>query len=378
MAKENKSPFTILIVDDEDIIIKSLTRLLEKNYNIISALNGAKALEILNSKGIDVGVIISDQRMPEMSGVDFLKESIKIKPDAIRIILTGYTDLNDIVRAINEAKIYKFLIKPIDPSSFLLEIKRAVESYEKETRNSMAIAALTSKSEVLENKIKQLSAGGSDYFLSYEELKKSFVVTPNHYFDAIFESLQDMEDAKDFIRNKRKLLRLVKDGKNFINFSKDLSTEHKLTNDFWKLEDILTEALAILAEWKKRKYLKLTSNILPGIKIFGNKTLLRDIIFIHSIIYYAENFILGDTIYFNAESSEDNLYTLVLSSSKKIDWVKIEEMMLDAEMSADSASKNEDLYFLQKLLSVMKGSIVFFPPKDGKAGFIVISLRSGK
>lgn len=70
---DNKEAVSILLVDDEDIIIKSLTRLLEKQYKVLSALNGQKALEILNTKGVEIGVIITDQRMPEMTGVDFLK-----------------------------------------------------------------------------------------------------------------------------------------------------------------------------------------------------------------------------------------------------------------------------------------------------------------
>lgn len=375
---DNKEAISILLVDDEDIIIKSLTRLLEKQYKVLSALNGQKALEILNTKGVEIGVIITDQRMPEMTGVDFLKESLSITPNAIRIILTGYTDLNDIVKAINDARIYKFLLKPIDPSQFLLEIKRAVELYEKESQNRRAISSLTIKNESLEIKIKDLNKSGQDNFLTYEEMRKSLVETPLHYFDAISENLSSIKDTDEFIRRKTKILRLAKDGKNFINFSKDLSLSEKLTNDFWKLEEIISEVFSILVEWKNKKYLKLISNIDPSLKIFANKTLLRDMIFVHAIIHFAENIMTGDTIYINAESFDEDFCTVIITSSKIVDKLKVEEMFLDIEASTASIYKIPELYFIHKLLQPMKAEIIFSKTNSPKASFIAINLKSRK
>ena len=374
----NKETISILLVDDEDIIIKSLTRLLEKQYKVLSALNGQKALEILNTKGVEIGVIITDQRMPEMTGVDFLKESLSITPNAIRIILTGYTDLNDIVKAINDARIYKFLLKPIDPSQFLLEIKRAVELYEKESQNRKAISSLTIKNESLEIKIKDLNKSGQENFLTYEEMRKSLVETPLHYFDAISENLSSIKDTDEFIRRKTKILRLAKDGKNFINFSKDLSLSEKLTIDFWKLEEIISEVFSILVEWKNKKYLKLISNIDPSLKIFVNKTLLRDMIFVHTIIHFAENIMTGDTIYINAESFDEDFCTVIITSSKIVDKLKVEEMFLDIEGSTASIYKIPELYFIHKLLQPMKAEIFFSKTNSPKASFIAINLKSRK
>lgn len=375
---DNKEAVSILLVDDEDIIIKSLTRLLEKQYKVLSALNGQKALEILNTKGVEIGVIITDQRMPEMTGVDFLKESLSIIPNAIRIILTGYTDLNDIVKAINDARIYKFLLKPIDPSQFLLEIKRGVELYEKESQNRKEISSLTIKNELLEIKIKDLNKNGQENFLTYEEMRKSLVETPLHYFDAISENLSNIKDTDEFIRRKAKILRLAKDGKSFINFSKDLSLSEKLTIDFWKLEEIISEVFSILTEWKNKKYLKLVSNIDPALKIYANKTLLRDLIFVHAIIHFAENIMTGDTIYINAESFDEDFCTVIITSSKIVDKLKVEEMFLDIEKSTASIYKNPELYFIHKLLQPVKGEIIFSKTNSPKTSFIAINLKSRK
>ncbi|MFT5451219.1 MAG: FixJ family two-component response regulator [Enterobacterales bacterium] len=102
---------TLLLVDDEDNIIRSLVRLLRcDGYNILTANSGAAGLEILSKN--DVGVIISDQRMPQMSGVEFLSKVKKHYPDNVRMVLSGYTDLKSVTDAINEGAIYKFLTKP--------------------------------------------------------------------------------------------------------------------------------------------------------------------------------------------------------------------------------------------------------------------------
>ncbi|MCB6184596.1 response regulator [Leeia sp. TBRC 13508] len=104
---------TILLVDDEENILSALYRLLRQDgYEIHRAVGGAAGLEIL--KDHQPGVIISDQRMPGMTGVQFLAKAKEICPDSIRIVLSGYTDLKSVTDAINEGSIYKFLTKPWD------------------------------------------------------------------------------------------------------------------------------------------------------------------------------------------------------------------------------------------------------------------------
>ena len=102
---------TLLLVDDEENIVRSLKRLLRRDgYNILTANSGKEGLEVLNDD--NVGVIISDQRMPEMNGTEFLSQVKVLHPDTIRIVLSGYTDLNSVTDAINDGAIFKFLTKP--------------------------------------------------------------------------------------------------------------------------------------------------------------------------------------------------------------------------------------------------------------------------
>jgi response regulator RpfG family c-di-GMP phosphodiesterase len=125
--KENRH--TVLCVDDEKSILHSLKRLLRKeDYRLLMASSGEEGLKILKEN--DVQMVISDQRMPEMSGTEFLA-AIKTKyPDVLRIILSGYTNVDAITESINEGHIYKFLLKPWNDQNLKLEIKQALEQYD--------------------------------------------------------------------------------------------------------------------------------------------------------------------------------------------------------------------------------------------------------
>lgn len=119
----------ILLVDDEPSIVSSLKRLLRSDgYQILTATSAKEGLEILGNQ--DVQVILSDQRMPEMSGTDFLSRVRDLYPDTIRIILSGYTDLESVADAINRGSIYKFLTKPWEDDLLRENIREAFNHYE--------------------------------------------------------------------------------------------------------------------------------------------------------------------------------------------------------------------------------------------------------
>lgn len=118
----------LLFVDDEENILSSLTRLFRKEgYKIFKATSGKMGLDVLQQQKI--GVIISDQRMPEMTGVEFLSQVRHLYPDTVRIVLSGYTDLKSVTDAINEGAIYKFLTKPWDDELLKANVKEAFKYY---------------------------------------------------------------------------------------------------------------------------------------------------------------------------------------------------------------------------------------------------------
>jgi len=104
---------SLLLVDDEINILSALKRLLRQDkYEIVTANSGQEALTLLTSRSVDV--IVSDQRMPGMTGVEFLRLAKESYPDTIRIVLSGYTELQSVTDAVNEGAVYKFLTKPWD------------------------------------------------------------------------------------------------------------------------------------------------------------------------------------------------------------------------------------------------------------------------
>jgi len=120
---------TVLCVDDEINVLNALKRLFRKEgYRLLTTSSGADALKLLQDN--PVHMIISDQRMPEMSGTELMAKVKENYPDVIRIILTGYTDVDTITESINQGHIYKFFLKPWNDQSLVLEIRQALEQYD--------------------------------------------------------------------------------------------------------------------------------------------------------------------------------------------------------------------------------------------------------
>jgi len=117
--------FTLLFVDDEPDIVDSLRRSFRKAYTVLTATSGNEALDLLKTHNVDL--IISDQRMPGMTGDAMLAMAKELQPDAIRILLTGYSDLESLVKCVNEAGIYKYMTKPWEPEVLKLTVDRALE-----------------------------------------------------------------------------------------------------------------------------------------------------------------------------------------------------------------------------------------------------------
>ena len=118
----------ILLVDDEPEILFSLRGLLRREFDLHTAQGGAEALEVLRRQ--PVHVIMSDQRMPEMTGVELLRRARAECPEAIRIIFTGYADIKAVVDAINEGQIYRYLTKPWDPDELVALLHQACDHYQ--------------------------------------------------------------------------------------------------------------------------------------------------------------------------------------------------------------------------------------------------------
>jgi class 3 adenylate cyclase/DNA-binding NarL/FixJ family response regulator len=145
-----KDTFNVLYVDDEENNLNSFRAALRRNYNIYTALSGDEGMEVLSKN--DIHVIVTDQRMPNMTGVQFLQH-IPGDQDNIRIILTGFSDMESIIEAINTGKVYRYITKPWDKDELKITIDNAIETVMLRRNNKQLIQELQLHNEQLEEKV---------------------------------------------------------------------------------------------------------------------------------------------------------------------------------------------------------------------------------
>jgi len=128
MSEDNLNNPRVLCVDDEPNVLAGLERTLYEQYEVTTATSGAAGLDMLEKEG-PFAVVISDMRMPEMDGAAFLSQVRQQAPDTVRILLTGYTELDSAIAAVNEGNIFRFLCKPCPADVLLASLDAAVEQY---------------------------------------------------------------------------------------------------------------------------------------------------------------------------------------------------------------------------------------------------------
>jgi response regulator RpfG family c-di-GMP phosphodiesterase len=143
----------ILYVDDEENNLLSFKANFRFKYNVNIAISAEDAMKILETKPVEI--IITDQRMPNITGIEFLEKVIEIHPDPIRILLTGYADMNAVIDAVNKGKIYHYLSKPWNEEELDLTISRAFEVYEKNKETKVMNEKLALSNDQLEFLLRQ-------------------------------------------------------------------------------------------------------------------------------------------------------------------------------------------------------------------------------
>jgi len=154
---------TVLVVDDEPRVLDALEAVLAAEFRILRAEGGEQALRLL--AGAEVAVIVTDYRMPGMTGVELLRRSQDVAPDAVRIVLTAYTDVDSLMDAINTGRIYHFVPKPWDPNELAVIVRRAAERYtlardNERLREELELAVNTLRREAAESRVPSLALEG--------------------------------------------------------------------------------------------------------------------------------------------------------------------------------------------------------------------------
>lgn len=182
---------TILCVDDEIDNVDALERLFRKKYTVLRSTSGKEALKILDQHQGPVSLIISDQRMPEMTGVEFLEKSIASRPETVRILLTGYTDIDSVIGAVNQGQIFRYLTKPWDPIDLVNTVDRAIEHFqlgvELKTKNQELAQAL--------GELKNLDKAKSNFMILINHELKTPLTSIINFTSLLSETKLDEEQS---------------------------------------------------------------------------------------------------------------------------------------------------------------------------------------
>jgi signal transduction histidine kinase len=206
---------TLLIVDDEPDVLDSLRHQFHRSYRVLTRTSGAEAVETLANDEVDV--ILSDQRMPGMTGDQLLKRARELKPETIRMLFTGYADIQAVISAVNEGHIFRYILKPWDSTELEGIIRQGVDQYELLAERRRLISELQSTNAQLVTANQELARAG--------KLKTAFIEVASHEFNTPINMVlgftellklsnanrpdQELEILRQITASGRQLARLV-------------------------------------------------------------------------------------------------------------------------------------------------------------------------
>ncbi len=198
-----KDLHSILYIDDEEDNLTVFNSTFRRNYNVHLALSGLEGLEIM--KNHDIHLVITDQRMPDMTGVQFLEQIIPLYPDCIRMILTGFSDIQAIIQAINKGRVYRYISKPWSKEEFKITMDRALEAYNLKQQNRKLIEDLKEANQNLEQKVikrtRQIEQQKNDITdsIHYASRIQSALLPPEKEMDSLLPSYFILNKPRDIV-----------------------------------------------------------------------------------------------------------------------------------------------------------------------------------
>lgn len=242
---------TLMFIDDETDNLDALERVFRKKYDVIKCSSGPEALKILKEQA-NISVIISDQRMPEMTGVEFLEKSMKTHPNCIRILLTGYTDLDSVIAAINSGQVYRYITKPWDTRDLQITVDQAVEKFELESelkvKNSELQKALS--------ELKTLDQAKSQFMILINHELKTPLTTLLSFMELMGQSSLDEDQEKYLSRMGKsadRLHEIIMDSLELVSSELEQTKLQKNKIHDKKIIDQAIAKVATLADEKKMR-----------------------------------------------------------------------------------------------------------------------------
>ena len=269
MSKDTK----ILYVDDEVGNLNYFKSAFRREFNVLTAESGDAALKILKEDR-NIPVILTDQRMPKMSGVTFLMQSINLVPDAIRILVTGYSDMETVINAINHGHIYYFINKPWSYDEMSIVIQRALDTYNLRVKN---------KELELKNEQQEKEKITAQLMMLQNQVNPHFLFNCLNNLSAL---VNENEPARKFIRKLSSIYRYLLEHKNHhlatlddefdfmsnylylqkVRFADALQFENKVKQPYPRLF-IPSGAIQLLVENAIKHNVATASNPLSAVKV---------------------------------------------------------------------------------------------------------------
>lgn len=190
MSRSRTQKLKLMVVDDEPDNLDLLYRTFRRDFTVFRATSALEALEILEKDG-EMGIIISDQRMPIMNGTEFLSRTVDRFPDTIRILLTGYTDAEDLVGAINSGKVFKYITKPWKPEELAATVQQASETYSVLKQRTRELRRALRQEELVNSLIRAIRES-----LDYQSTLQTIVESLSNSFATDFGILRPLEAGK--------------------------------------------------------------------------------------------------------------------------------------------------------------------------------------
>lgn len=357
---------TILCVDDEIDNVDALERLFRKKYTVLKATSGKEALEVLAENPGPLALIITDQRMPEMTGVELLQQTLESHPETVRILLTGYTDLESVILAVNQGQIFRYLTKPWDPVDLTNTVEHAIERFalgqELKQKNIELGKAL--------DELKSLDVAKSNFMILINHELKTPVTSIISFSSLLAESNLSDDDklmVNRISKSAERLKNLVEDVLLIVRAETNQLKIDKQSTTFAQFEDGLSKEIKDLLSKKQQKLIFNLENV----PVKADSRLIKQVIL--RLIHNASKFgVESSDIHIESLRNGTNLRFLVHNKGPQLPNTVMDKITkpfyIDEDVMHHSTGTGLGLTICQ---SILKSHDTFLQFKNTAHGVIV-------
>lgn len=370
----------LLIVDDEPMLLKVLENIFRDMYDLRTAESGEMALQILQ-QGFLPEVIIADQRMPGMSGAQFLAQSIRELPTAVRVVLTGYTDVQDIIDSINLGNIYRFLTKPWQREELIETVRVCFEYYDMLTRNAELTDALE-KLEIAHNELQILNSEKDEFLgIAAHDLKN-----PLGNIRGLAELLLEHRSELDDADLNKILLSIINSSERMFSLIANLLDINAIERGGITLQLIRIAAKAPLTQIAEQYRQRAAAKSLRiVVESYENHTVCADeqafVQIMDNLVSNAVKYSPADKVIYIRSSQHQNICRIEVQdegpgiSAQDMEKLFGKFMRLSAQPTGGEHSTGLGLSIVKKLVELMNG-IIWCESTPGNGATFIVELPS--